>query len=190
MHVEPARRLRHVASAQFVDALDVLPAHAIGRHRVFRRLGVLAVKREQGGHHVVGVDRLGEVVDRAHLHRVHRGGDVAVAGQDDGAGVGAAALERGDHVEAVAVAKTHVDHRIGRRGGLQMDQPVGDRLGGHHSEAAALHRARQPLQKRLVVLDDQKSAVARGRRRPAIGDGHATSNSSAAQGDSPKSMRH
>ena len=38
VHVEPARGLRDVAAAQFVDALDVLPAHAVGRHRIFRRL--------------------------------------------------------------------------------------------------------------------------------------------------------
>ena len=41
VHVEAPRRLRHVAVAQLVDALDVLPAHAVGRHRVLRRLGAL-----------------------------------------------------------------------------------------------------------------------------------------------------
>ena len=50
--------------------------------------------REQGGHHVVGVGGLGEIIDGAELHRVHRGGDIAVAGQDDAARVGPAALER------------------------------------------------------------------------------------------------
>src|SRR6476661_7188235 len=47
VHVETARRLRHVALAQFIDALDVLPAHAVRRHRMLRRLSLLALDREQ-----------------------------------------------------------------------------------------------------------------------------------------------
>jgi hypothetical protein len=74
-----------------------------------------AFARQQRGDHVVGVGGLGEIVDRAELHGVHRGGDVAVAGEDDGARVGPALLERRDDVEAVAVAEPHVDHREGRR---------------------------------------------------------------------------
>ena len=85
MHVEAARGLGDVAAAEFVDALDVLPAHPIGRHRIFRRLGLAALEREQRRDHVVGVHRLGEIVDRAEFHRIHGGGDVAVAGEDDGA---------------------------------------------------------------------------------------------------------
>src|SRR5262249_33128983 len=72
VHVETARGLRHVAPAQLVDALDVLPAHAIGRHWILRRLDLAAVEREQRGYDIVGVDRLGEIIDRAELHRVHR----------------------------------------------------------------------------------------------------------------------
>ena len=40
VHVEPARGFGNVAAAEFVDALDVLPPHAVGRHRIFRRLGL------------------------------------------------------------------------------------------------------------------------------------------------------
>ena len=94
MHVEAARGLRDIAAAELVDALDVLPAHAIGRHRIFRWLDLAAVEGEQRRDHVVGVHRLREIIDRAELHRVHRGRDIAVAGENDGAGVGAAALER------------------------------------------------------------------------------------------------
>src|SRR5262249_36581992 len=36
VHVEAARRLGDVAPAKLVDALDVLPTHPIGRHRIFR----------------------------------------------------------------------------------------------------------------------------------------------------------
>src|SRR5436309_12243367 len=34
MHVQPARGLRDVAVAHLVNALDMLPAHAVGRHRI------------------------------------------------------------------------------------------------------------------------------------------------------------
>ena len=39
VHVQAARGFRHVLAAEFVDALDVFPAHAVGRHRIFRRRG-------------------------------------------------------------------------------------------------------------------------------------------------------
>src|SRR6476619_197023 len=57
VHVEPARGFRDVAAAQFVDALNVLPAHAIRRHRIFRRLDLPVVERKQRRRHVVGIDR-------------------------------------------------------------------------------------------------------------------------------------
>jgi hypothetical protein len=88
----------------------VLPADAIRRHRIFRRIGGFAFEREQRIDDVVGVDRLGQIVERAELHGGHRGRDIAVAGEDDRACVGTPPLERRDHVEAVAVAEPHVDH--------------------------------------------------------------------------------
>src|SRR6516165_5906853 len=103
MHVEAAGGLRDVAAAELVDALDVLPTHPIGRHRIFWRLGSAALEREQRRDNVVGVHRLGEIIDRAELHRDYGGCDVAVAGEDDGAGIGTTALERADHVETIAV---------------------------------------------------------------------------------------
>src|SRR3569623_2188254 len=41
MHVQPPCRLRDVAVAHLINALDVLPPHPVGRHRVLRqfRLG-------------------------------------------------------------------------------------------------------------------------------------------------------
>ncbi len=41
VHVETSGRLGNVATAEFVDALDMLPPHTIGRHRVFRHLGLV-----------------------------------------------------------------------------------------------------------------------------------------------------
>src|SRR5918993_3543763 len=88
MHVETARRLRDVAVALLEDALDVLPAHAVGRHRVARRRRQLAAVRGQRLLDGVGVGRLGEIVYGAFLHRGDGGGDVAVAGQHDDADIG------------------------------------------------------------------------------------------------------
>ena len=46
VHVELARGLRHVALAGFVDALDMLPAHAVGRHRMFGALRPVGMRPE------------------------------------------------------------------------------------------------------------------------------------------------
>ena len=87
-----------------------------------------AVERQQRGGDVVGVGGLRHVVDGAELHRGDGGGDIAVAGQHDAAGVGPAPLERRDDVEAAAVAEPHVDDGIGRRRLLDLVEPVGDRF--------------------------------------------------------------
>ena len=65
MHIEPARGLRHVAARQFIKVLDVIPARAIRRYRVFRRLCLAAFRREQRGYDVVRVGGLGEIIDCA-----------------------------------------------------------------------------------------------------------------------------
>ena len=46
VHVQAPRGFGHIVAAQFIDALDMLPAHAVGGHRIFRRLG-LAARRGQ-----------------------------------------------------------------------------------------------------------------------------------------------
>ena len=85
-------------------------------------------------------------------------------------------LQLGDDVEAVAVPEPHVDHGEGRRAVVEEGQPVGDRFGGRDREAARLHRPRQALQERLVVVDDEQGPVVRqpvrrptspGARRPS-----------------------
>src|SRR5579859_3504207 len=83
MHLEAPRGLGNVALAQFEDALDMLPAHPVGRHRVFRRLRRLALERQQRALDRVGVGRFWQIVDRARLYRRDRGGDVAIAGEHD-----------------------------------------------------------------------------------------------------------
>src|SRR6516162_9825234 len=159
VHVEPPRRLGDVAIAHLIDALDMLPAHAVGRHRVLRRLGFHGAGRKQGGDDVVGIGGLCQIVDGPHLDRRHCGCDVAVAGQDDGARLGAFFLQRRHHVEPVAVAKPQIDHRESRRALADLRQPLGDAVTGGHGKAARLHRARKPFEERLVIFHDQKRAV-------------------------------
>ena len=145
MHVEPARRFRNIPAAQFIDALNVLPPHAVCRHRIFRRLDLLVVERKQRRDHVVGIDRLGEIVDGAELNGVHGGRDVTVAGEDDGAGLGTALFHGGNNIQPVAVAKPHVDHRESRGRLVHLQQAFGDQLGRRDDEAPRFHRAREPL---------------------------------------------
>ena len=128
VHVETTRGFRNVTTAQFVDALDVLPAHAVRRHRILRRLDLPVVERQQRRNDVVGIDRLGEVIDGAEFDRIHRGRDVAVAGEDDGARFRPALLHGRYDIEPVAVAEPHVDDGEGGRGLLDLQQTVGDRL--------------------------------------------------------------
>ena len=68
-------------------------------------------------------------------------------------------LQRGDDVEAVAVAEPQIDDREGRRGLADLRETVRDGVAGRDRKAAGLHGARQALQKRLVVLHDEQRAV-------------------------------
>ena len=94
-----------------------------------------------------------------HLHCRDSGGDVAIAGQHDGAGVGALALQRRHHVEAVAVAEPQIHHCEGGSGLADLRQTFGHAVARGDGEAAGFHGARQPLQERLVVFHDQERAV-------------------------------
>ena len=123
MHLEAAGGFRNVAVAYFVNALDMLPAHTIGGHRIFRRLDLFVVDGEQGRSDIIGVDRLGEIIHRAKLHRVHRGSDIALAGEDDGTGFGPTLLNARYNVKTVAIAKAHVDDGKSWRGCIHLQQP-------------------------------------------------------------------
>ena len=79
-----------------------------------------AVDGQEHRGNVVGIGRLGEIVDGAAPHRVHGRRNIAVAGQHDGARIGAAPREQRNDVEAVAVGEPHVDHRKGGRGRLHL----------------------------------------------------------------------
>src|SRR6266704_3362420 len=58
VHVQPTCRFRDVAVAHLIDALDVLPAHAICRHWIVRQFGLLGTACQQCRDNVVGVGGL------------------------------------------------------------------------------------------------------------------------------------
>ncbi|CAH1656490.1 hypothetical protein CHELA20_53675 [Hyphomicrobiales bacterium] len=160
MHIQPPGGFRHVAAAEFVHALDMLPTNPIRRHGVFGQLGALTLLRHQGGMDLVGVSGLREVIEGAELHGRDRGRDIAIAGEHDAARVEATLLEAGDDVQAVPIAEAHVDDREGR--GLLVDsrEALGDTFGNAHTIATGFHGPRQSCQERPVIIDDQKAVVA------------------------------
>ena len=62
MHVEPARGLRDVAIAHFIDALDVLPLDAGQARRGVGDLGAALAVAVEGLEDLLGVDRLGQII--------------------------------------------------------------------------------------------------------------------------------
>src|SRR5476651_632353 len=163
MHVQTPRRLRDVAVALLEHALDMLPAHAVGRHRIAGRRRQLAAMRVQRLLDRIGVGRLGEIVDGAFLHGGHRGRDVAVAGQHDDADVGPRLAERLHQLEAVAVAQPQVEHGEGGRP-RGLGQRLGHRADRRYDKAAQFERARDTVAERRVVVDDQQRAFLIGSR--------------------------
>ena len=83
VHAKPARRFRYIAPALFVNALDMLPANAVGAHRVlwWCRHAVTGVPQRRGDAVLVG--RFRQVIQRPCLHSGNRRGDIAKAGQHD-----------------------------------------------------------------------------------------------------------
>src|SRR5579863_3529450 len=163
VHRELARGFRDIAIAGLVDALNMLPADAIGGHRMLGALRTIAAGRHQRGENLVGVDRLGEIVESAELDRRDGGCDRAVARQYDGARVRPRRLEFAHDVEAAAVAKAKVDDRKGRRVIGDRRETFADAARKNRRKPPALHRSRQPRGERLIVIDDQQGFIRRGR---------------------------
>src|SRR5262249_46287678 len=71
----------------------------------------------------------------------------------------ASALECGDHIEPITVAKPHVDDGVCRRGLLNLQQAIGNRLRRRNREAALLQRFGKTLQEGMIILDDQNGSL-------------------------------
>src|SRR5262249_30150586 len=66
VHVEPARRLGHVAVAQLINPLDMLPANAVSGHRVLGWWRFFIGRSQQRVRDLVRIRRPCQGVDRAH----------------------------------------------------------------------------------------------------------------------------
>ena len=110
MHAETPRGFGYIVIAQFIDALDMLPANAIGRHRVFWRFGSSAFAREKRLFDVIGVGGLGEIIKRAGFDRRHCGRDIAIAGQHHDAAVFPNVVNGVDDLQTVAIFKPQIDN--------------------------------------------------------------------------------
>jgi hypothetical protein len=152
-----ARSLRHVTSAQFVNILDMSPAHMIYRHRMLRRLGVVTVRCKQSRHYFVLVYGFSEIVDGAELHSADGGSDIAVTRENNGACFGPSLLERRNDSQSASVAKSHFHQGIGGCAQPYLGQTIRDRFSRGHLEAFCSHRTRKALQQRYIVIDDQHS---------------------------------
>jgi hypothetical protein len=97
--------------------------------------------------------------DGAEFNGGDGGGDIAIAGQHHGAGIGALGVQRLHHFEAIAIFETQVDHRIG--GGTLGDggKAGGDGGGDAPLDATALHGTLQPLQECGVIVHQQEGRV-------------------------------
>jgi hypothetical protein len=158
VHAKTARGLRYVSTTYFVDVLDVLPAHTIRRQRMPWWFCLTAHRRKQSRDDVVGVRRFGEIVDGAELHCADCGSNIAVARLNDSACIGTLLLERRNDVQTASVVKSQIHHGKSGCAELNLCYPLGDRFSSCHSKATRLHRLRQALPQRFVVLDDQNSA--------------------------------
>jgi hypothetical protein len=162
VHFEAARSLRDVAVAQLEHPLDVLPAHAIGRHRILGRFRGCVLLGKEGAFDRIGVGRLWQIVDRPRLYRRDRGRDIAVTGQHHDPGSRTGLAQRTDDIEPAPVAEPHVDDGESRRLLGRRGDPAGDTIRGGHEKAPPLHRPGEPLAQRCVVVDDQQGAFGFG----------------------------
>ncbi len=141
----------------------MLPAHPIGRHRVFGGFGGGVFLGEEGTLDRIRIGRFWQIVDRPRFDRRDRGRDVAVAGQHHDAGARTRLAQRADDVEPAAVAEPHVDDGESRRLIRRCGDPVGDAVGSGYDKAAPLHRPGEPLAQRRVVVDDQQRTFGFGK---------------------------
>jgi hypothetical protein len=116
---------------------------------------------------LLDVERLGDVVVRAALDRLHRAGDVAERGDEDHRCPGRLLGEGLEHVEPARALHAHVgDHQVVALGGRALDGAgaVVDRL---DREALAAQDLAQQIARHAIVLGDQHAGHARPPAAPA-----------------------
>ena len=136
---------------------------------------------------LLGLERLGDVVDRALAHRLDGVLDAAVAGDHDHVDVGPVLADVLGERDAVAAADAHVDQR-------QREVVLGQTLHGvgHAGDALDLVGVRgeqrfQLLADQRVVVDDQQARLVVGRHVHQLAAGSTTAHAHAGRGRSRSS---
>ena len=125
----------------------LLEQQVLGHHpALFER-----ARDEQG--EVIGVDGLGQEIERALLHRGDGVFDAAVRRHDDDWGVGVELLRGAQHAEPIAFRKSKVREHD-RRTVLEHPHGLGLIAGFEHSMALTLQRVAKHRTKRVLVFDD------------------------------------
>ena len=159
MHPKPPGGLGDVAVALLEHPLDMLPPNAIRRHRIVRRWRQRPVAvGQKRGLDLVGVGRLGDVVDRTGLHRGHGRGDVAVSGQDHDPRIRPPITDHRHQIKAVAVFDAQIEDGEGRADVANNVPGVAQARHRDDVKAAFLHRPRQSVSERRIVVEDQQTA--------------------------------
>ena len=107
---------------------------------------------EQG--QMIGIDGLGEEIERALLHRRDRILDAAVGGHHDHRRVGVELLRRAQHAEAIAFGKAQVREHDGRAL-LEHAHGLGLIARFEHGMPLPLERVPEHRTQRVLVFDDQ-----------------------------------
>ena len=113
MQPQPARSLRDVAAGVGQHPLDVLPLGARQRRGGRLLRGLVRGKRSspgEGGEQLVGIHRLLEVVQRPSVHRLERGGDAAVSGENHDSSAWIFARQRPHQIESGAPRHSKIHH--------------------------------------------------------------------------------
>ncbi len=168
MHVEAASGFRDVAVAKLIDALNMLPTHAVRRHGVLGRIGLVAFLGEKSRLDRVGVGRLCQIIDSAELHRGNSGRDISVTRQHDNARFRPCVLHGGDDIKAVAVFEPKIDDSKARLFGTGLFLALFHGARNRHVKAARFHGAGKPRQERDVVIDEQECPVFRDKGCRAV----------------------
>ena len=108
---------------------------------------------------VVGIDGLGEEVERALAHRPHHVGDGAVGGQQDDRHLRVAGLGGPQHAEPVAVRQLQIGEDQRRPVALQHLDGVPLVRGLEDAVTGDLEREPQHLPQRIAVFDQQDLAT-------------------------------
>lgn len=154
MHPERPCGSGDIAAVLDQNFLQMLPFQAPDGERLFLDFdGDVALILVEGRDDLVGIGRLGEILNRTQLYGFDGRGDAGVPSQNDDTGVGVEIVEPLDQNQPGIVADPQIDHSVlgldlfrQRGAGLKV-------LSGVHLESALLEGLLQNSTERRVVID-------------------------------------